>query len=127
MLHYPIDTDNAYRLVQGGRAKWRIENETFNTLKNQGYQFEHNFGHGTENLSTVLSMLMMLAFLIDQAEQMCCALFQVAWGAAKSKTRLWELIRSAILWLTFDLWVVLYQKIGARTKASTHVPILDTS
>nr|WP_198246747.1 hypothetical protein [methane-oxidizing endosymbiont of Gigantopelta aegis] len=23
------------------RARWRIENETFNTLKNQGYHFEH--------------------------------------------------------------------------------------
>ena len=33
---------NAYRLCQGGRAKWKIENETFNTLKNQGYHFEHN-------------------------------------------------------------------------------------
>ena len=30
----------------GGRARWKIENETFNTLKNQGYNFEHNYGHG---------------------------------------------------------------------------------
>jgi len=35
-----------YRIMQGARARWRIENETFNTLKNQGYHFEHNFGHG---------------------------------------------------------------------------------
>jgi hypothetical protein len=26
--------------MKGGRARWRIENETFNTLKNQGYNFE---------------------------------------------------------------------------------------
>ena len=32
-----------------------VENETFNTLKNQGYQLEHNFGHGTKNLSTVFA------------------------------------------------------------------------
>jgi hypothetical protein len=32
--------------MKGGRARWRIENETFNTLKNQGYHFEPNFGHG---------------------------------------------------------------------------------
>lgn len=30
------------RGVRGGRARWRIENETFNTLKNQGDHFEHN-------------------------------------------------------------------------------------
>ena len=57
-----------------GRARWKIENETFNTLKNQGYCFEHNFGHGEKNLSTVFAFLMMLAFLIDQIQQRCCKL-----------------------------------------------------
>ena len=32
--------------MQGGRARWKVENETFNTLKNQGDHLEHNFGHG---------------------------------------------------------------------------------
>ncbi len=45
-----ITPDNAHLLVRGGRSRWKIENETFNTLKNQGYQFGHNFGHGTQNL-----------------------------------------------------------------------------
>lgn len=39
-----ITQENAYAIVRGGRARWHIENETFNTLKNQGYHFEHNFG-----------------------------------------------------------------------------------
>jgi hypothetical protein len=37
-------------LMRGARARWKIENETFNTLKNQGYHFEHNFGHGDQPL-----------------------------------------------------------------------------
>ncbi len=41
-----ITPDNAPHLVRGGRARWKIENETFHTLKNQGAHFEHNFGHG---------------------------------------------------------------------------------
>jgi len=41
-----ITRDNAQALMRAGRARWKIENETFNTLKNQGYHFEHNFGHG---------------------------------------------------------------------------------
>ena len=57
----PIKEANLTERV--GRARWRIENETFNTLKNQGYCFEHNFGHGKKNLSTVFAYLMMLAFL----------------------------------------------------------------
>ncbi len=46
-----IDLDRSLLLkfVRGGRSRWRIENETFNTLKNQGYHFEHNYGHGKKN------------------------------------------------------------------------------
>ena len=42
---------------RGGRGRWMIENEVFNTLKNQGYNFEHNFDHGYNNLSTNFSIL----------------------------------------------------------------------
>ena len=62
--------------MRAGRARWRIENETFNTLKNQGYHFEHNFGHGYQHLTTVLMHLMMLAFLMDQIQPRCGGLFQ---------------------------------------------------
>jgi Transposase DDE domain len=41
-----VSKRNVYQLMRGGRARWKIENETFNTLKNQGYNFEHNDGHG---------------------------------------------------------------------------------
>jgi hypothetical protein len=43
-------------------------------LKNQGYHFEHNYGHGERHLATVLVMLMMLAFVIDQLQQLCWSL-----------------------------------------------------
>jgi hypothetical protein len=50
-----VDSSNVAKLVIGGRCRWKIENETFNTLKNQGYQLDHNFGHGKKNLSTMSS------------------------------------------------------------------------
>jgi hypothetical protein len=78
---------------RGGRARWKIENETFNTLKNQGYHFEHNYGHGAKNLSVVLALLMMLAFLIDQVQQKCNPLFRAAWKKQGPKCALWEAIR----------------------------------
>jgi hypothetical protein len=31
------------------------EHETFNTLKNQGYNFEHNYGQVKQNLATILA------------------------------------------------------------------------
>jgi len=99
---------NVYDISRGGRSRWKIENETFNTLKNQGYYFEHNFGHGHKNLSTVFAMLMMLAFLIDQTQQMCCGLFQAAWGKLESKVRLWERLRGLFLFFLIDSWSDLF-------------------
>lgn len=54
-----ITQDNGFAIVRGGRARWKIENETFNTLKHQGYEFEHNYGHRNTHLSTIFAMLMM--------------------------------------------------------------------
>jgi hypothetical protein len=89
-----ITEDNVFQLMRAGRARWKVENETFNTLKNQGYHLEHNFGLGKKNLSAVFTILMMLAFLIDQAQQLSCWLFQEALQKKGSKKYLWEDIRS---------------------------------
>ncbi len=89
-----ITSDNARHLIRGGRARWKIENETFNTLKNQGYQFGHNFGHGKQNLSTIFVMLMMLAFLVDQTQELCCPLFQAVRKKRGTRRSLWDHQRS---------------------------------
>jgi Transposase DDE domain len=89
-----VNKRNVFHLMRGGRARWKIENETFNTLKNQGYHFEHNYGHGEQNLSVVFATVMMLAFLVDQTQQRCCALFQAVWAKLGSKRLLWERMRA---------------------------------
>ena len=58
----PVNADNVVDLAAAGRARWKIENETFNVLKTKGYNLEHNFGHGKENLAAVLATLNLLAF-----------------------------------------------------------------
>ena len=85
-----VDLTTIKEFTKGGRARWRIENETFNTLKNQGYEFEHNFGHGKKNLHTVLAHLMMLAFFIDQCLQHVNKRFSEAYARRGSKKALWE-------------------------------------
>ena len=96
-----VSKRNVYQLMRGGRARWKIENETFNTLKNQGYHFEHNYGHGEQNLSVVFAIMMLLAFLVDQTQQLCCGLFQAVWAKLGSKRRLWERMRA--LFYDYDL------------------------
>jgi hypothetical protein len=89
-----ITKENAYDIMRAGRARWRIENETFNTLKNQGYNLGHNYGLGEKHLSAVFATLMMLAFLVDQAQQLGCWLFRKAWAKVESKRALWERVRN---------------------------------
>jgi len=96
-----LTCENVYDIMRAGRARWRIENETFNTLKNQGYNLGHNYGLGEKHLSAVFVQLMMLAFLVDQIQQLCCPLFQAAWRKCQSKVSLWESVRG-----TFRRFVV---------------------
>ena len=89
-----VNTGTVYQIMRGGRARWRIEKATFNTLKNPGYHFEHKYGHGYQSLSVVCAVLMMLAFLVDQVQQWCCPLCQAVWASLGSNRRLWERMRA---------------------------------
>lgn len=99
------------KVTKAGRARWKIENETFNTLKNQGYNYGHNFGHGHKNLCTVFALLMMMAFLFDQIQQLCCPLFNKAWQKKKAKRRLWDAIRVCFKSLPFRSMEQIYKAI----------------
>ena len=63
---------------------------------------EHNYGHGEQNLSVVLALMMMLAFLVDQVQQLCCPLFQAAWHKMKTRRHLWKSLRNYFHMLVFD-------------------------
>lgn len=114
----PLTRENASHLMRGGRARWKIENETFNTLKNQGYHLEHNYGLGKEHLSEVFVMLMMLAFLMDQIQQLTSSLFRAAWQKVGSKRALWEQQRNLFHCFDLDSMAMLYTAIvnGFRTR-----------
>ena len=104
-----ITLDNAYDLMRGGRARWKIEHETFNTLKNQGYHFEHNFGHGEQHLAVVFAMLMMLAFLVDQAQQIACRLFQAVLRKEGCKMAMWEHVRALFYSVEWESMTQLFE------------------
>jgi hypothetical protein len=111
--------DNVQQVARGGRARWRIENETYNTLKNQGYHFEHNYGHGYKHLAEVFALLMMLAFLIDQVQQKCNPLFHKAWEKKGSKCGLWEAVRHLFASFEVASMAEIYQAIAFGFKRPT--------
>lgn len=59
-----VNADNVVSLVKCARARWKIENEHNNVLKNRGYNLDHNFGHGEKHASDVYCILNLLAFQI---------------------------------------------------------------
>ncbi len=122
-----VNKGTVYRIMQGARARWRIENETFNTLKNQGYHFEHNFGHGYKHLSVVFASLMMLAFLVDQVQQLCCPLFQAAWAKWGSKRLLWERMRGLFFDYTLESMQHLLEALYYGVKKSAPTLSVDSS
>jgi len=106
-----ITKDNILQIMRGGRARWKIENEVFNTLKNQGYNLEHNFGHGFENLCNNFVMLMMLAFMVDQLQQLCCSQFAKALEKSGNKRSLWQSIRALFEKFFIESWAILFDAI----------------
>lgn len=114
-----ITENNIHQLMLGGRSRWKIENETFNTLKNQGYHFEHNFGHGKNHLCTVMCFLMVLAFLVDQLQLICCKSYQEAKRISRTFSSLWEKMRSVFYYIELNDWDEFLNFIAKKSRQDT--------
>ena len=104
-----ITEENIEKLVKGGRSRWKIENECFNTLKNQGYYIEHNYGHGEKNLCHNFYLLTLLAFFYHQIFELTDKLYQANRKKFGSKRHMWETLRTYIKILVFDSWKFLLE------------------
>lgn len=119
VTNFTLNKANVSKIMKGGRARWKIENETFNTLKNQGYEFEHNYGHGKKNLCSIMSMMMMLSFLVDQAQLLCCRLYQKAKQERGGFKTLWEYMRIIMDLLNLDSWDQFYRYLSRELRVDT--------
>jgi hypothetical protein len=99
-----VARENIEVLVPGARARWKIENECFNTLKNGGYHLEHNFGHGEVNLAFNFLLLNLLAFFIHQILELSDILYQKCRKRLVTKKNFWESIRVYLKLRVFETW-----------------------
>jgi hypothetical protein len=99
-----VTSENVKRLVRAARARWKIENEGFNTLKNQGYHLEHNFGHGKSNLSGTFFLLNLLAFFVHQILELTDSLYQKCRASFSSRKEFWNVIRASFRFFIFSDW-----------------------
>ena len=63
ITNHKITLKNIVDILRAYRSRWKIENENNNELKTKGYNLEHNFGHGSENLTSILLTFNLIAFL----------------------------------------------------------------
>jgi len=120
----PLSEESIITIVKGGRARWKIENETFNTLKNHGYHLEHNFGHGNENLSINFINMMFLAFFVDQIQLSSCQKFKEVMKKLKRKMYVWAELIAQTKQLFFESWDQFYGLIVGDFKLK--IEVIDT-
>ncbi len=111
-----VTAENVKRLVRAARARWKIENEGFNTLKNQGYHLEHNFGHGKNHLSSTFFLLNLLAFYVHQILELTDRLYQNCRAQFSSRREYWNIIRATFRLFIFEDWEQVLTRIMSPAK-----------
>jgi hypothetical protein len=96
-------------IARAGRARWKVENESNNTLKQQGYHLEHNFGHGHQGLALVLLTLNLLAFLLHTLLDCLASQYQQLRRAVGSRQAFFQAWRTLTQYFVFDSWDALFK------------------
>lgn len=111
VTNHTLEKASLRALAQAGRARWKVENESHNILKEHGYHLEHNFGHGDHNLSAVLFSLNVLSFVAHTVQQLIDHAYKLLRKALVTRRTLFETLRTAVNWIVFpswrDLWLFL--------------------
>ncbi len=115
----PVMAGNVAELAACGRARWKIENETFNVLKCGGYNLEHNFGHGKDTLASVMVVLNLLAFAYHTLAALAVSAWRAAVVAKGATYRFFEHLRTITTYVVFQDWPHLLRSI---TEANIRPP-----
>jgi hypothetical protein len=122
-----ITPTNVAEIGACGRARWKVENEKFNTLKNNGYHLEHSFGHGKKTLSAMLVTLNILAFAFHTACEFIESSWKAAMERAKTRRNFFEYIRSTSSMFVMGSWEMLMRCISPPRGTSPFTHPLSTA
>jgi hypothetical protein len=111
----PVTKDNVADIVACGRARWKIENESFNVLKNHGYELEHNFGHGENFLAMTLATLNLLAFAWHTVLDLLEPPWRRAREAAETRKSFFHDLATITSFAIFPAWLDLLKALATFT------------
>lgn len=102
--NHVITSETVTEIVRSGRARWKVENENNNVLKNYGYHLEHNFGHGKKYLSMTLLALNLLAFLFHTLLHLTNRSYQILREELGTRRMFFQDIRTLSRYIYFQGW-----------------------
>jgi hypothetical protein len=100
----PLTADNVVEVAACARARWKIENESFNVLKNNGYNLAHNFGRGKKYLARIFAAMNLLAFAFHTACDCLEILWQQAREAIGTRSRFFQDLHTICAYVVFPAW-----------------------
>ena len=109
VTNHLITAENVEQISACGRARWKIENENNNTLKNQGYHLEHNFGHGRKHLASLLAILNILSFLFHTILEIMDLTYQAVRRKSGRRDTLFNGIRTLLSLICFKSFASLME------------------
>ncbi|MCP4351006.1 MAG: ISNCY family transposase [Desulfobacterales bacterium] len=105
--NFKLHKENVEEIVANGRARWKVENENNNVLKNRGYHLGHNFGHGKKKLSSILATFNLLAFLLHTFLEQVDKKYKLVRDTLPARQTFFDDIRALTRYMYFDNWEVL--------------------
>ena len=121
ITNHELNESNIFPMIVSGRTRWKVENESNNILKNQGYNLEHNFGHGQENLSEILLSLNLLAFLFHNVLDLVNDMYQKVRESLGTRKRFFNDLRALLNYIWFQSWNDLF--IFILTEGESREPV----
>ena len=125
--NHTVNAETVADVVASGRCRWKVENEGINVLKNQGYHFEHNYGHGVQHLANVLLSLLLLAFLFHTVLDLGCQLYHAIRRTLGARRKFFNDVQALTRYMHFASWhqLLVFMAQGLELDIP-HEPALDT-
>lgn len=102
ITNIPLTINNVKEIIEAARARWKIENNNFNILKNSGYNIKHNFGHGNKFLASTLLSLNILAFSFHCVMQLCDEYWIKAYNDFNNRIKFFSKLNNLLSFYIFD-------------------------
>lgn len=106
---YHLTHENVEDICLWGRTRWKVENESNNTLKTKGYHLEHNYGHGNQYLANHLATLTLLAFLFHTIHDMQDVLYAKIRQMIGSRATFFNHLKTLTIYWYYENWQALLE------------------